>query len=667
MMLRDFTGRSTPVRWNRFSPLVLAVALSLPGAASLQGQTASTSLRQRKIDNEKARAFLLNANVGVNEGLQKRKADQIEAAKKYQVFHDFKFTDRRAGTGIEFNHQIVDDCGRNLKAIQYDHGTGLAVADVDGDGLLDLFFVNQLGGNALYRNLGNGKFEDITDKAGVGLKDRICVSASFGDFDNDGKQDLFVTTVKQGNVLFHNIGGGKFEDISKSAGVDGVAHSSGSIWVDIDNDGLLDLVVCNVGVYTMNEKGPGGYYLGVTDVAMGYDAPERREQTFLYKNLGGLKFKEVSKEMGLAYNGWSGDAGFSDVNGDGYPDLYILNMQGEDHFYLNEGGKRFVDKTREYFKKTPWGTMGIKFFDFNQDGRLDLYLTDMHSDMSAPQNSEGKKNMTLHFEKDKSEAWCAKDWSWERVRSLTNSVFGNAFYLNLGGGKYEESSDKLNAETYWPWGMSVGDVNADGYDDAFVTAGMGYPFRYGINSLLLNEGGKRFVDSEFVVGIEPRPAGIEKEYFKLDCSGADKDHALCFQQQGIMSVPGSASSRSSVFMDIDNDGDLDLITADFNGKPQVFISDLTEHKAVHFVQVKVTGSKSNRNGLGAVVKVTVGGRTLTQQYDGKTGYVSQSQMPLYFGLGDTTKADKIEVTWPSGAKQTVTEGLAGNKLIEVKE
>ena len=155
----------------------------------------------------------------------------------------------------------------------YDHGTGITVADVDGDGLYDIYFINQVGGNELWKNLGNGKFKNITDDAGVGLKDRISVSAAFGDVNNSGHQDLFVTTVDQGDVLFQNDGHGHFKDITKDSGIDIVAHSSGVMFFDYDNDELVDLLVCNVGVYTSSEKGSHEEYVGIPDAFFGHMHP----------------------------------------------------------------------------------------------------------------------------------------------------------------------------------------------------------------------------------------------------------------------------------------------------------------------------------------------------------------------------------------------------------
>jgi enediyne biosynthesis protein E4 len=208
--------------------------------------------------------FNPDPDIGVD-SLAARKKAQMETVNQFKVFYQFQFTDKVQESGITFVQHAVDDVTRHYRAVHYDHGNGIAVADVDGDGLYDIYFVNQVGGNELWKNLGGGKFKNITQEAGVGLPDRISVAAAFADIDNDGDQDLFVTTVRGGNVLFENDGHGHFKDISKEAGVDLVSHSSGAVFFDYDNDGLLDLLVCNVGKYTSDEKGPDGEYVGLPD------------------------------------------------------------------------------------------------------------------------------------------------------------------------------------------------------------------------------------------------------------------------------------------------------------------------------------------------------------------------------------------------------------------
>lgn len=277
-----------------------------------------------------------------------RREAQLQSVGKLDVFCDFKFTDRIEDSGINFRHKIVADAGKDFKLVHYDHGNGIAIADVDGDGLYDIYLVSQVGGNELWRNRGRGRFENITQTAGVAVADRICVTASFADIDNDGDPDLYVTSVRNGNVLFENDGTGRFRDISKQSGLDYKGHSSGAVFFDYNRDGLLDLFLTNVGKYTTDTlatvisdstTGQQGteyrYYIGIKDAFLGHLKPELSEQSLLFKNLGNNRFIDRSNAVGLTHSGWSGDASPVDVNEDGWPDLYVLNMQGNDEYYEN--------------------------------------------------------------------------------------------------------------------------------------------------------------------------------------------------------------------------------------------------------------------------------------------------------------------------------------------
>ncbi len=589
--------------------------------------------------------------------LTKLKDAQVKEMAAVQAFHDFQFTDRVKESGITFKHQIVDDAGRTYKAAHYDHGNGIAVADVDGDGLLDVYFVSQVGGNQLWRNLGGGRFENITASAGVGVPDKISVSASFADIDNDGDQDLFVTTVRGGNMLFENDGHGHFKDISAAAGVNYVGHSSSAVFFDYDHDGLLDLFLVNVGKYTTEAVAGDGYkyFVAFEDAFHGHLHPERSETKILYHNAGHNRFVDVTEAMGLKGDvSWSGDASVIDGNDDGWPDLYLLNMQGDDQYYENVGGKRFEQNSRAVFPRTSWGSMGIKAFDYNNDGRMDLLVTDMHSDMSAMTGPE-----LDHLKSD-------MKWDESFRGSGKTSIWGNTFFQKDGPDKYREVSDKLGLENYCPWGPSVGDLNADGFQDVFIASGMNYPERYMINSVKLNDRGRTFADAEFVLNVEPRQGGITTPFFDLDASGRDKGHKDAVGETGRVTIWGARGSRSAAIFDVDGDGDLDIVTNEFNAAPMVLISNLTEKTKVHYLEVALTGTTSNRNGLGAVVKVTAGGKAYTQVMDGNSGYLSHSVMPLYFGLGAAESVDRIDVTWPSGKRQTVPAPKI-NSRVSVRE
>jgi len=614
--------------------------------------------------------------------LDKRAETQISASKQWKAFHDFRFTDRQPESGIGFRHRVVDDAGRTYKAVHYDHGNGLAVADVDGDGRLDLFFSNQVGSNRLYRNSGEGRFEDITESAGVAVEGPTGVTASFADIDNDGDADLYVTNVRTGNKLFLNDGRAKFTDISNGSGLAHKGHSSSAVFFDYDRDGLLDLFLCNVGQYTHEtlrdvqgdqtdsdrEEARDGkafrFYNGMTDAFAGHLHTARTERSRLFRNQGGGRFVDVTEATGLIDESWTGAASPIDANDDGWTDLYVLNMQGNDEYYENVEGKTFRKRSRELFPRTSWGAMGIKVFDFDNDGRLDIYITDMHSDMGGDQVEFLRDNPSVDEEQKKS----PRPFADSILKTGDASLFGNSFFRRTGPDAFEEVSDRIGAETYWPWGISVGDLNADGFQDVFVTSSMNFPWRYHPNHVLLNDGGSRFVLSEFVLGVEPRRDGrTAVPWHQLDADGRDSDHEFCEGRSGTFTMYGALGSRSSVIFDLDGDGDLDIVTNDFNTEPLVLISDLSKRTTVRQIRVRLVGVDSNRDGLGARVTVHAGGKAYVQVNDGQSGYLSQSRMPLYFGLGAAATVDKVEVKWPTGKTQVVPGPIDAGELLEIEE
>jgi len=607
--------------------------------------------------------------------LAERGRQEVALAAQSSAAHDFRFSDQRQASGITFQNRVVDDAGKNYKLVHYDHGNGVCAADVDGDGLPDLYFATQLGTGQLWRNLGNGRFANITDQAGLTMPDAIAVTCSFADIDNDGDPDLFVTTVRHGNRLFENLGNGKFRDITQAAGVGYVGHSSGAVFFDYDGDGLLDLFVTNVGKYTSDTKGAGGYYVGLDDAFMGHLHPDRAERSILYRNLGGNRFKDVSSQVGLVDKSWSGDATVLDINHDGFPDLYVLDMQGGDHLWVNEGGKHFHDATAKWFPRVPWGSMGAKVFDFDGNGQLDIFVTSMHPDMwvNIPPGDWAAESR---------KADSSKVAAGMIPEGKAGFIFGNELFANRGQGRFDEVSDSVGVETYWPWGPTVDDLNADGWDDIFIAAGMNFPFRYGINAVLLNENGRHFLPSEFVLGVEPRANGTTQVWFTLDCSGEGAFNPLCAacsQPDSVASachvdashqltMMGSLGTRSAVAVDLDGDGDLDIVTNEFNGYPQVLISNLAQRHRINFLKIRLRGTRSNREGLGAEVTVVLpDGRRILKPLDGKSGYLSQSDLPLYFGLANADHADRIEVRWPSGRQQTVPGPINAGQLVDIIE
>src|SRR5262245_7306973 len=231
---------------------------------------------------------------------------------------------------------LPNEQGERFKINLYDHGSGVAVGDYDGDGRDDLYFCNQLGPNALYRNRGDGTFEDVAAAAGVALGDRVCVAAAFADYDNDGDQDLYVTSTRGGNVLFRNNGKGAFEDATGRAGLAHVGHSQAAVFFDHDGDGLLDLFLTNTArwtldVYDRNSRswvGRGQF----DDVVR-----SPKEFNLLYRNNGDGTFTDVTRKAGLEGRGWAGDTVAFDYNEDGRTDLFVTCMFGRCQLYRNNG------------------------------------------------------------------------------------------------------------------------------------------------------------------------------------------------------------------------------------------------------------------------------------------------------------------------------------------
>lgn len=556
------------------------------------------------------------------------------------------FVDVATQSGLNFQMSFLpNEQGADFKINLYDHGSGVAVADYDGDGFEDVLFLNQLGANALYRNRGDGTFVETTKLAGVALEDRICVAASFADYDNDGDQDLFVTSTRGGNVLFRNEGDGSFLDVTKAAGVEFVGHSQSPLFFDFDGDGWLDLFVANTAGWTTDEfDARTKHFVGKPDMSL--SVLSERESNLLYRNKGDGTFFECGKAQGIEGLGWSNDACLIDFDEDGKQDLLITNMFGPSQLYRRIGPEGFTNVTKDVLGKTPFGGMGAKAFDYDNDGHLDIFLVDMHSDMWVGVDFEhNTESFAKQSEKKKlgAELWANvadlppdDPWRQEKIREFAESrrinldevVFGNVLFRNLGGGKFEEVSDLAGMETFWPWGVAAGDFDNDGFEDAFIASGMGFPFYYWPNQLMMNQGNGRFVDRANSEGIEPPVAGIE----------------FGEAMKGVRSV---RSSRCAAVADFNGDGRLDLVTNNFNHGPYYFRNQFPQQA---YLALELKGTRSNRDAIGAIVHLYAGEQVMTRQVTSGGGYISQSSKRIHFGLGKRTAVDRVEILWPSGLR-----------------
>ena len=528
------------------------------------------------------------------------------------------FSDVTSTAGIAFRHIN----GRSGEFYYPETmGGGACFFDYNGDGYIDIYVVNggPLGdvplqepvGNVLYRNNGDGTFTDVTEEAGVGDTSygQGCCAA---DYDNDGDLDLYVTNFGR-NVLYCNNGDGTFADVTEEAGVGDKRWGQTCVFVDYDNDGDLDLYVQNYLDYTLVQNKICGPIIG-GQRRRDYCSPDiyRGVADMLYRNEGDGTFTDVARVSGL-FNPLGKGMGvvFGDYDNDGDADLFVSNDGMANFFYRNNGNGTFSDISLismvSYDEHgMAEGSMGADFADLDNDGDLDLFVPCLEHE-------------------------------------------GHTWYRNEGGSVFTDVSQTsgLHRATilYTGYSPSVFDYDNDGDLDIFVSCGRvrvphelrfdaeaSYYERYGQHGLLLaNEGSGHFVDVSEASGLH-----------------------LYRKQIG----------RGAIHGDYDNDGDLDLFIVNLDDWAVLLRNDGGNRN--HWITLKLMGTRSNRDGVGARVKVISGPSTQIREARVGGGYVSQNDMRVHFGLGDRDRIDRIELRWPSGIVQTL-EGVAVNQVMTVTE
>jgi hypothetical protein len=568
-------------------------------------------------------------------------------------------------TGVDFEHRWTPPAKYASKLDNAVAGGGVAIGDYDGDGNPDLFLTRPFGGGRLYRNLGEMRFEDVSESAGVN-DDKWATGATFADIDNDGDLDLYVCGYDCANRLYFNRGDGTFDEQAKIAGLGFRGGSVMMSFADCDRDGDLD------GYLLTNRLTPDApipdlqerLYNGAKRVRGRWVVPqdlreiigiiEKKDGTtvainagqfdHLYENNGDGTFKDVTRKAGIAGADLGLSATWWDYDSDGWPDLYVANdFFGPDYLYRNtgkSGGATFENVISRVLPHTPWFSMGSDSADINNDGLPDFMASDMAS--------------TTHF-KQKLTMGDMETSGWFLTLPTPRQYMRNAVYLNSGTDRFMEVAFLTGlANTDWTWSLKFGDYDNDGRVDLFVSNGM---TRYWFNSDLYAQRSDSFEEDFERIWRHQPPRAEPNLAFR---NAGD----LAFENVGpAWGLDEVGVSFGAATGDLDGDGDLDLVVNNFGGPASIY-RNLTP--TGHRVKLRLHGKDSNSWGIGATVRIEHDGVVQVRYLTLSRGFMSSDEPLVHFGLGESDRADRMTIHWPHGRTQTFTD-LEADRFYQVRE
>jgi len=564
-------------------------------------------------------------------------------------------------SGISFVNKITAYDSFNILNTEFIYnGAGVAVGDLNGDGLEDLYFTGNQVGNACYLNKGGLKFEDITDAAGVQKKPGQWSSGvNMIDINTDGKLDIYVcnTLIRDGdlrkNLLFINQGNQGdipiFTESTAEYGLDDTSHSSHAQWLDYDLDGDLDLFI---GTNYIDRPRPGTFIKDANnDCAFNCDKLYRNDWDSIS---GHPRFKDVSAAAGMSFHGYSHSTLIYDFNEDGWPDIYVANdYLSDDLIYINKQDGTFKNQAGDIFRHQSSSAMGSDLGDINNDGRMEVVTAEM-----LPNTNLRKK--TLLGPNNYSSYLYIKEYGYQFQYTRNTLQFNNGIVPETQLPSYSDISFLSGVhETEWSWAPLFADFDRDGWEDLYITNG--FPkdvtdhdfgeYRSMANNLMSD------MDLQGLIPVVRVSNFQFKNQGDLRFKDVTKEWGLDYR----------SFSYGAVYSDLDQDGDLELVVHNTDDPPYLFKNLSTEKNKQdstgHYIQIKLKGNPKNPDAIGAKVSIYYQDRLQSRNILSGRGYLSQPSLTAYFGLGPVNMIDSILVHWPDRTVQKLGTTIANQLLI----